>query len=241
VIVPAAEVDACAEHTVSFADTVVDGTQRELAVHSIAAFPAPATPLLIKARRVLSSPATCPVETAVEFKTRDGEWRQMRDDALLALDTTADQRTISISPSQKDFLNDDFFNMFGTRSVDGRQVSIEARFVATSAVRPDIQDIDTFEFTIAGSGQKAADLCDGEFTALAMAAGKGITGTRDYIVKEQAERRKIALIEYDIDGLAAITDSQCRAQLHAVIEYQLPSGRWEKAWSETGAEETLVS
>jgi len=51
-------------------------------------------------------------------------------------------------------------------------------------------------------------------------------------VQETAEQAKIAFVDYNIEGIDALTDAECAYQMHTVIEYQLPTGRWETAWSE---------
>jgi hypothetical protein len=58
----------------------------------------------------------------------------------------------------------------------------------------------------------------------------GISGERDYFMREIGERKKIAFVDYAIDGIENL-DLECRNQLRVAIQYQAGT-RWVDVWRE---------
>jgi hypothetical protein len=71
----------------------------------------------------------------------------------------------------------------------------------------------------------AADTADKSF---------GISGERDYTIRESGQRKKIAFVDYMIDGIDTL-DDECRDQIYIAIQYKVSSGRWVDAWNEMKA------
>jgi hypothetical protein len=76
----------------------------------------------------------------------------------------------------------------------------------------------------------AADTPDAEY---------GISDARDYVVRDTAESKLVAFVEYEIDGIDTL-DQECRKQMYMAIQYQLDSGRWVDAWNELEAPEMMT-
>jgi hypothetical protein len=116
----------------------------------------------------------------------------------------------------------------------GTEVTVSGRFVIHDPITGD-DEKDEFKFVVVSSKQTKAELCDFA-NVLTMADNTpdedyGITGERDYIVRDVAQSELIGFVSYEIDGIDTL-DKECRDQVHIKIQYQHESGRWVDAWNE---------
>lgn len=125
-------------------------------------------------------------------------------------------------------------NADGTYTLDLPQSEwISYRFVTWSPVDPENKIYDYFSIEVITSGESPSLLCDWEAN-LSVDPERTFTAPRTYKLKaDRYEKNYVrTLIPTEIEGLDEL-DSQCKSLIHATIDVQMLSDRWNTTWNST--------